>query len=77
MDVNSDIQDIFAIVAEERRLAQEKYDALLSVLRQCVEAMEHINNDFAMAFIASGGHKETNDALAAAKPYLESKEEEK
>lgn len=51
--------------------SHKQYDSLLAVLRRCVKAMEDINRDFAMAFIASGGHKETNEALAAAREYLE------
>ena len=44
------------------------YDALLSVLRQCVGCMERLEDPRSQSF---------KKALAAAKPFLESKEVEK
>lgn len=43
------------------------------LLVQAREALVDINRDFAMMFIASGGHKKANEAIAALDARLEAK----
>jgi hypothetical protein len=54
----------------------EDYDALLAVLRRCVEAMEDANNTVILPEWGDA-YPPLDAALAAARPYLERKEGEK
>ena len=73
---------------------EARYDALLAVLRQCVEAIKMARSNLMswneMGFVESDGAeritklyeqspdiKSLDAAFAAARPFLESKEEEK
>ena len=56
-------------------VALADYSALLSVLRQCVNAMDIIPDVLLTKLDIV--YDELNDALRAARPYLESKEEKK